>query len=152
MAVPGPVAADAWAVRDVVRWGAILGPCQEVVRDCPLAPKALDRDFLWVMAERALPVLPHRRGVQERPQARQLQDDCRRVVCRTGLPAARAPRAVPPLALLALQPGPDESELVLAQPRRAQAVSRPAAVLQEAAWELEPGVEAEGAPSPVPGA
>jgi len=131
MAVPGPVAADAWAVRDVVRWGAILGPCQEVVRDCPLAPKALDRDFLWVMAERALPVLPHRRGVQERPQARQLQDDCRRVVCQTGLPAARAPRAVPPLALLALQPGPDESELAWAQPRRAQPVSRPSAVLQE---------------------
>src|SRR5437879_12287961 len=94
MAVPGPVAADAWAVRGVVRWGAILGPCQEVVRDCPLAPKALDRDFLWVMAERALPVLPHRRGVQERPQARQLQDDCRRVARRTRLAAARAPRAV----------------------------------------------------------
>jgi len=68
MAVPGPVAADAWAVRDVVRWGAILGPCQEVVRDCPLAPKALDRDFLWVAAE------PERRDVQERRRSQKLRD------------------------------------------------------------------------------
>ena len=119
---------DASAARDAGRSSASPARYRAKARDCQWA---LDRDFLWVMAERALPVLPHRRGVQERPQARQLQDDCRRVVCRAGLPAARAPRAVPPLALLALQPGPDESELAWAQPRRAQPVSRPAAVLQE---------------------
>ena len=52
MAVLAPVAEDASAARDVVRWGAILDLHQEVVRDCLSAPMALARDFPLVMAGR----------------------------------------------------------------------------------------------------
>src|SRR5439155_890423 len=71
---PAPVAADASAARDAVRWGATLDLRLEVVRGCLSVLMALARDFPSAMAVRARLLSLAHRYVRERRQAQQPQD------------------------------------------------------------------------------
>ena len=131
MAVPGPIAEDASAAQDAGRWVAILGLRLEVVPDCLSAPMAWARDFPWVTAERGrLPLLADRYA--RKPRLVQLpQDDWPKAVYRKGRRVAQGQTAAPLLALLALQPAPDDEwEWPKAWSLWVQQASRPAAPLQ----------------------
>ena len=81
-AVPGRIAVDASAARDAGRSRASLDLSQAMAHDCQLA---VDRDFLWAVAEPERLVLPGRRDVRARRRAQQLRDAWQKAVCRTAL-------------------------------------------------------------------
>lgn len=89
MVVPGPAAADAWAVLAAGRLAAILGKRRAEALDCPWA---WDRDFLWVMAGREQSDVPERPDVREWHRAPPLRDEQR----------TAANSLVQPVVLLAL--------------------------------------------------
>lgn len=72
MVVPGPAAADAWAVLAAGRLAAILGKRRAEALDCPWA---WDRDFLRVMAGRERLDVPERSDVREWRQSPPLRDE-----------------------------------------------------------------------------